>query len=183
MGTLTSHSALTGVHGLPSRYDENFFYWPDMSNHKEFDLIACVTIHVDDLVLAAKPWWLQRTYKQFVQKFGKVKRQVMPFVNIGMQYSRTPEGGVKLCQSEYAKSLKLIQMPSEKTTQPDASLGSRSLTPVEVTKLRGGIGSVLFLCLTRWDILWDLVFLQTKVKDATVAELAECNKIINAAKR
>ena len=37
---------------------------------------------------------------------------------------------------------------------------------------------MLFLCLTRWDLLYDLCILRTQVKDATVAQLKECNRII-----
>ena len=80
------------MHGLPSRYDENFFYWLD-PKAPDCQFVAVCTIHVDDLVLAASKGWLETTYKAFVRKFEKVKRQTRPFTNIGMAYSRTDHGG------------------------------------------------------------------------------------------
>ena len=179
------------MHGLPSRYDENFFYWLD-PKAPDCQLVAVCTIHVDDLVLAASKGWLEATYKAFVRKFEKVKRQTLPFNNIGMEYKRTDNGGIVLRQVEYASNLKLLQLgdreEDSETATASASLAkagseSKSLTPAEITMLRGGIGSVLFLCLTRWDLLYDLVVLQTQVKDASRLQLKECNRIIYAAKR
>ena len=83
----------------------------------------------------------------------------------------------QLAQVEYAKGLNAIAL-SDNTSQPN-----KALSASEITTLRGGIGSVLFLCLTRWDLLYDLVVLQTKVKDAVREQLIECNRIIMAAKR
>ena len=72
------------------------FYWPTSSNR--FRLDAVVTSHVDDLVLAASRSWLDWMYGRFLKKFGKVKRQKLPFVNIGMHYDRTPKRGLMLMQ-------------------------------------------------------------------------------------
>ena len=49
--------------------------------------------------------------------------------------------------------------------------------------MRGGIVAALFLCLTRWDLLFDLVLLQTMVTVATIKELKDCNRTIFRAKR
>ena len=167
---------ISDMHGQPSRYDENFFYWID-KNSKSQPLVAICTIHVDDLVLASNKKWMAETYDLFLKKFGNVKRQFLPFTNIGMEYSRTKLGGIKLTQVEYANGLKAVAL-SDNKSQPN-----KVLTPSDVTTLRGGIGSVLFLCLTRWDLLYDLVVLQTKVKDAVQEQPIECNRIIMAAKK
>ena len=42
---------------------------------------------------------------------------------------------------------------------------------------------MLFLCLTRWDLLFDLVLLQTQVTTGTGQTLKDCNAIISRAKR
>ena len=41
----------------------------------------------------------------------------------------------------------------------------------------------MFLCLTRWDLLFDLIALQTQVQSATVQALRDCNAIVTRAKR
>ena len=53
---------------------------------------------------------------------------------------------------------------------------------MRVIQLRVGIGAVLFLCLTRWDLLFDLVLLQTLVTKATHQQLKDCNAVIHRAK-
>ena len=65
-------------------------------------LQALATIHVDDLVVAAKKTWLQAAYAKLPAKFGKVKRQELPFTNVGMEYSRLQDGGIQLRQVAYA---------------------------------------------------------------------------------
>ena len=42
---------------------------------------------------------------------------------------------------------------------------------------------MLFLCLTRWDLLFDLIALQTQVTNATGQALRDCNVMIARAKR
>ena len=47
-------------------------------------LQAVATFHVDDLVVAAKKTWLQAACAKLHAKVGKVKRQELPFTNVGM---------------------------------------------------------------------------------------------------
>ena len=179
---------ISDLGGKPSRYDDQFFYWINPSS-KTNKVVAVCAIHVDDVVIAANKTWLKSTLNAFIGKFGNVKRQVMPFVNIGMEYSRTKNGGICLSQKDYAAGLNTVQLPTGKDNDPSASASSAGLseseplTAAQVTQLRAGIGAVLFLCLTRWDLLYDLCILQTRVKDAAVKDLKECNRIIYAAKR
>ena len=123
-------------------------------------MVAVATIHVDDIVVAASKEWLNWCYKCFVAKFGKLKRQELPFTNVGMEYSRTVEGGIALRQINYAEALKPLA-----TTGVDMG---KPLNPAGVTSLRGGIGAVLFLGLARWGLLFDLVLLQGDVFFAEV---------------
>ena len=117
-----------------------------------------------------------------MKKFGKVKRQVLPFVNVGMEYSRTEIGGIALTQVNYADALKPLSLLSGEGSPSELNL-DKALTPAGIARLRGGIGAVLFLCLTRWDLLCDVVLLQTQVKNATGQALKDCNAIIMHAKR
>ena len=102
------------------------------------------------------------------------------------------DGAILLSQVKYAEALKPIVLTSSAAviahSSDGASVNAQSedtmpLTPAGVTLLRGGIGAVLFLCLTRWDLLFDLIALQTQVTTATVQALRDCNAIISRAKR
>ena len=96
------------MHGKPSRYDDNFYYWPSTDNNGMQSLDAAVTVHVDDLVVTATKQWLSKTYDRFLAKFGKVKRCALPSTNVGMEYSRLPGGGVLLAQVKCVEALKFI---------------------------------------------------------------------------
>ena len=72
------HFIICDVQGRPSRYDENFFYWPSTDNNGMQSLDAAVTIHVDDLVVTATKQWLSKTYNRFLANLGKVKRCALP---------------------------------------------------------------------------------------------------------
>ena len=114
-----------------------------------------------------------------------------------MEYTRLPDGGMSLTQVKYAEALKPIAWKGSvaEPTQSNHSLalvsdaepsqagGEKALDAAGVTVLRGGIGAVLFLCLTRWDLLFDLIALQTQVTNASVQALRDCNAIITRAKR
>ena len=49
--------------------------------------------------------------------------------------------------------------------------------------MRAALGALLYLCLTRIDILADVVLLQTKICCATVGELKQANAIIRRARQ
>ena len=68
------HFIIDEMAGQPSRYDENFTYWTGTSEQGRMQLVAVATIHVDDLVVAAKKAWLEAACKRFLAKFGKLKR-------------------------------------------------------------------------------------------------------------
>ena len=102
------------------------------------------------------------------------------------------DGGILLSQVKYAEALKPIVLTSSAAviahSSDGASVNAQSedtmpLTPAGVTLLRGGIGAVLLLCLTRWDLLFDLIALQTQVTHASVQAIKDCNAIITRAKR
>ena len=98
-----------------------------------------------------------------------------------MEYSRTEYGGIKLTQVAYAEALKPLVINDVGAVTPQSL--TKPLDAANTIKLRGGIGAVLFLCLTRWDLLFDLVLLQTQVTTATGQTLKDCNAIVMRAKR
>ena len=141
--------------GRASLLDENLFYW------KEGDkLKAIVTTHVDDCGAGAKHEWLTQQHKLLVEKFGKVTRQILPFVHCGVQYSKIPDG-FRMTQDDFCKKLKPAVIPSGRKDQDD-------LTPSEVTA-------------TRLDLVAEVCLLQSQVTRAKVAHLRQANNTVKRA--
>ena len=154
--------------GRASLLDENLFYW------KEGDkLKAIVTTHVDDCGAGAKHDWLTQQHKLLVEKFGKVTRQMLPFVHCGVQYSKIPDG-LRMTQDDFCKKLKPAVIPSVGKDQDD-------LTPAEVTSFRSILGALLWLTATHLDLVADVCLLQTQVTRAKVAHLRQANNTIKRA--
>ena len=86
------------------------------------------------------------------------------------QHSRS----IYLDQNEYIKNLDLIQLDLKRQKETD-----ESLTDVEEGKLRSKIGQLLWLSnQTRPDISFDVCVLGTRLKEATVKDILEANKIV-----
>jgi hypothetical protein len=79
-----------------------------------------------------------------------------------------------LSQSEYAGKIKLIDIPR-------FCKDSDAATPEQTNKLRTCVGSLLYLLLTRLDLVADVCLIQTKVNSATVADLRFANSIVRRA--
>ena len=88
-------------------------------------IIAVSTIHVDDLVVAAKRACLENAYRHFLAKFGKLKRQSLPFTTVGMEDKRTADGGLMLTQVAYAEALKPLEV-HESLDKPSTQQERRS---------------------------------------------------------
>jgi hypothetical protein len=56
------------------------------------------------------------------------------------------------------------------------------VTPDMTSALRACNGSLLYLCMSRLDLVADVCILQTKVNEATVADLKMANSVVNRAK-
>jgi hypothetical protein len=97
-----------------------------------------------------------------------------PFVHVGITVERRSDGGYRLHQQAFAKAIKLLEV---KRGRP----ADEPLTPEEVTQLRGALGGLLYLTYTRPDLSAEVVLLQTKVNQATVAEMRACNAVIKKA--
>ena len=154
--------------GRASLLDENLFYW------KEGDkLKATVTTHVDDCGAGAKKEWLAQQRKLLVEKFGKVTRQMLPFVHCRVQYSKIPDG-FRMTQDDFCKKLKPASIPPGRKDQDD-------LTPSEVTSFRSMLGALLWLTATRLDLVAEVCLLQTQVTRAKVAQLRQANNTVKRA--
>ena len=137
------------VHGFCSTYDDNHFCWKKTAKQ----LQASATAHVDDCNVSSTQQWLNATRALLEKQFGKVKRQLMPMIHVGMMYERIPTGGIHLHQEPCCVALKPIEY--DKTKKHDVETDAK-----DQHKFMVCLGGLLYLCLTRWDLIVDIVVLQ-----------------------
>ena len=104
-------------------------------------------------------------------KVGKEESVNFKYLGLEMQHY---SGSIYLDQSEYFENLDLIQLDPKRHKETD-----ESLTDVEKDTLRSRIGQLLWLSnQTRPDISFDVCVLATRLKEATVKDILEANKIV-----
>lgn len=171
---LCLHDYILELGATRSKLDENCFIWKDgcqdMTLH---NVQAMVTTHVDDLALTAEPAWLDKHFKMFAEKFGKVTRQQLPFDHCGCRYSESKDGHV-IDQEEFVMRMKPAPVP-------DRSDDSK-LEPKEVSDYRSILGALLWITATRLDVIADISLLQSRVTTSTVKELKLANEVLVKAK-
>jgi hypothetical protein len=109
-------------------------------------------------------------------RFGKMALQQLPMVHVGILYE-IYKSGYKLSQSKFADDLKPIVIDKMKLHKLELDC-----LPAETTSLRAALGALLFLCITRLDLIADVVVLQTTVCAAKIKDLKQANALINRAK-
>ena len=165
--------AVEQLHATVSIFDDNFFYWSIKG-----EIVMMWTVHVDDILMAAKRAWAAWAHAQLQQRFGPLKRQLLPFKHIGMQYERLPNGTIFVHQSEFVKGIKQVPMSKQRKQQ-----GTQSLTTEEIQQNRSLLASLLWATQTREDIYCDTVQLQQKQLPATVADLVAANTLLARAQK
>ena len=166
------HQFLRELGGIPSHFDECFYYWP--AKKPGMWPTASLSTHVDDLAARGKRKWLDETYAKMLAKFGKLTRQTLPFVHCGCQYTRIKDG-FKVDQSEY------VMMLQPAPIKPDDDM-DRNLIASEITVLRSLIGGLMWTSITRPDVLAELSTLQSVMNKAKVCHLKMANDLIARAK-
>ena len=153
---------------LLSVFDDNYFEW----KYPNGKIKGMATAHVDDGMFIGKKEWLSELRSLLEKRFGPVARQTLPMLHVGVMYERLPppKRGYKLQQKNYALALKPVVVPDGEPTKP--------LDKAQETILRSGVGGLLYLCLTRPDLVGDLCILQTKVCSGTIQDLRTLNSII-----
>ena len=169
------HFLIKVLHARTSLFDDCSFSWLEKGK-----LTAALTSHVDDILVISTPSWLQKTRLQLEARFGAVSRQTMPLMHVGCLYEHIetdPHGHktVKISQQHFADSIKLMTVrKAEPTTPCDAQ---------EQHDFRASIGALLYLCMTRLDLVAEVVILQSKVCCSTIGDLLACNQVFRRAKQ
>ena len=160
------------LHGQQSVHDDCFFMWFD-------DKLQCrqlATAHVDDNGVGARSKDLDIFHTSFTTRFGKVTRQRLPFTHCGATYMRNERGGISILQTEFCKKLTVVYICPRRDDHEVLQGREHSL-------FRSQVGAVLWLCLTRIDLIADTVLLQQELAGPKVIHLRATNLIIKRAKR
>ena len=167
---------LSELNAKPSIFDENLHLWFQNYQHPYGTLVSMATVHVDDNGVAGPQHRLDFLADRFEKRFGKIQRQTVPFVHCGVRYTKTSDGGFSMDQREFCEKLTVLAIPmSRRDDEP--------LAPKEVTLFRSQLGALLWLCVTRPDIVSDVSFLQQEISAPTVGHLRATNGVVKKAKR
>jgi hypothetical protein len=166
------------LHGVQSELDENFYMWFDIIGN----LIGLASTHVDDLGIAGKTEFLRMAYAALSRKFGTITKQELPFKHCGCKYERLRTGtapadqGISITQFDFCSKLKLAKI-GENRRDTDV------LTAEEKTEFRSLLGGVLWLTLTRPDLLCECSLLQGQITTPTIADLKLANETVRRAQK
>ena len=83
-----------------SLHDENYLYLS-----RAWRLICIVVVHVDDLLVCAELPFLRWLHRVLEERFGKLKRNTMPFTYLGVMHCMLGPGHLMLHQDDYLNKL------------------------------------------------------------------------------
>ena len=144
-----------------SVHDHNFLTYADGWN-----LQCIVIIHVDDLLVFATWEWLRWLRAQLESRFGKLKNQTPPFVFIGITHEFLQPEHLYCHQHQYLAKLKPPKLDKTRAKQE-----SKNLKAEEHFDYRSLVCSLLWLTISRMDIVADVVVLQQAMVTPTVKDL------------
>eukprot|EP00971_Amphidinium_carterae_P114418 2267140-Amphidinium_carterae.1 len=165
--------SLLQLGALTSVMDECFYFWKENGR-----LIGAMSTHVDDCGVTGTPSFMEWIIAALTARFGKLAEHGMPMTHVGVRHTRLKDGAIKLDQEEFLESITPIKMEKGRSTNTDAEC-----TKEEIAELRALVGSLLYLTITRMDIMADLSTLQSAVSEAKVEHLLLGNRVLNRAKR
>ena len=158
-----------------SRYDDGLLYIISPQGA----LVAITTVHVDDLFLAARRAFRDYLVGLLEQRFGKVKRQQLPFVHLGVWHVCLGPCRLFLHQGPYLAKL----LPGCLSTNERRKKTTDPLDPAEHKEFRSVVCSLLWVCQTRLDICHDVCALQSEMVSPQVIHMLEANSLLKRAQR
>ena len=152
--------------------DPAIFYWSNEDSKIE-GILAC---HVDDFLYSGNEKFISEKGLEIRKEFTVGKENEGSFKYVGMQI-QSRKNIILLDQNTYAKSLNLIELSKERSTEKQCPV-----TDEEKKMMRAKIGQHLWLGRqTRPDLLFDTSDLSTRVNRANVQDLIDTNKVIKKA--
>ena len=154
-----------------SLHDENFLF---LNNFNTWELVGIIILHVDDALVLGTFNFIRWIEEQAEKRFGTLKRNELPFTWCGVVHERLSVGHYFCHQKPYALRLKLMQ-PTRRYA--DAA----SLDDADYSTFRSMTMSLLWLCRTRSDLIFDVVQLQTKMVDPKGKDIKLLNSTLKQA--
>ena len=136
--------------------------------------VALLATHVDDLLFTYLPEGEEKIMK-FLQKFELGSQEVDNFRYCGKQFSRELDGTITIDVADNTRKIRGIKFGASRK-------GNEVLDKDDLTRLRSTTGSLAWVVRQgRPDLAYRVSRLQSSVKGATVATLAEANRVVDLA--
>ena len=140
------------------------------------ELYGMFVLHVDDFLVAGKPDFLKAQGTQLQKRFTFGRTEFTKFKFTGLNIEETNEG-IYVDQIDYIINIKPIS--SQRMEADNDSI----LTKTEFKAYRGLTGQLNWAAeCTRPDLAFDVRFLATRNKCATLKDITNANKILKKAK-
>ena len=150
------------------KHDAGLFYW-----HKDGCLRGLIVIHVDDFFWGGDNYFMKQVIQSLKETFEIGTEETGSFKYLGLHITQKKKG-VEIEQGRYCQSLKPLEVSKERKAQRNLPLGS-----VETKKLRALIGQMNWAATqTRPDVLFECCVLASNIKNATVSDMLEANKVL-----
>ena len=153
-----------------SLYDENFLFIVD-----SFSQLICIcTVHVDDLLVAATYEMLAWLAEIIEKKFGKPKRNSIPFVHLGVRHEYLADDHLYINQTHYPEKIKPAVASSKELYQ-------KELLPLDVAEhhsYRSTLCSILWICNTTPTASHKVVALQAHMVTPMMSHLRDVNSLL-----
>ena len=164
------HFLLDNTQAHKSVYDDNHLFWLD--SNKQYLELTC-TIHVDDILVAGTIVVIRWLQDKLESRFGKLKRQELPFTHTGLEYEMINPDCLFQHQSAFVSKLKMITVSKERRKELESSC-----TVTEHTEFRSSVCSSLWATITRQDVVSELNSLQSELQHPLVKHLLEANSVV-----
>ena len=163
---------LVTLGAVPSKLDNGLFLF------KESGILQGIAIlHVDDIMWAGNETMLP-IIEKLKSTFQISQENDSIFTYIGIHTVQKPDGSITLDQSSYVNSIPTIPLTAERSKDP-----TQPLNHEETTSLRSALGQLNWLSnMTRPDISYTVSRVSGHVKQATIADIKEVNKLIKHVK-
>ena len=157
---------------LPSKLDQGIFY-----SHVNGVLSGIVILFVDDILWAGISIFEEKieAFKSVVQ-IGSENSNA--FTYVGIRLVQKDDMTIVIDQNTYSASLDPIPLDKGRASTPHATVSE-----AERRAIRGAVGQLNWLAnITRPEISFQVSSIGSKIKDATVSDIKEVNKVIGYVK-
>ena len=156
----------------PSMFDNGIFLFVDTK------LYGIVVLYVDDIMWSGEGNRLEVIIDKLKATFQISHENEDAFTYIGVHTTQNSDGNITLNQSTYIYSIPIISLNHDRLNNPQQKLNDD-----EVTLLRGALGRLNWVAnMTRPEISFTVSKVSGHIKEATISDVKEVNKLIKQVK-